>query len=104
VTARSATETVITKDVPAGNYAIYAKLFVWSNDGSSARCVMRANGVAVDDTRTFFADSVGGFVPLQGAASMATAGPILVECNESSDHAMAVVSVALSAIKVTTIQ
>jgi hypothetical protein len=102
---QSATETVITKTVPAGNYAIFARLDVNSNDGSVVRCVMRANGVAVDDTSSFFVDSHGAlFVPLQGAASMATAGPILVECNESTDHAIDITAVQLSAIKVTTIQ
>jgi Collagen triple helix repeat (20 copies) len=101
-----ATETVVTKDVPAGNYAIFAKLSVRGDlDSSVARCVMRANGVLVDDTNDFTVDDeFTEFVPLQGAASMATAGPILVECNDSGADQIIVETWWLSAIKVSTIQ
>ena len=97
--------TVITKIVPAGNYAIFAKMFAQANEGIAvARCVMRANGVLVDDTRSFATDGVGGFVAIQGAASMSTAGPILVECNDSADHSLVIDAVRISVISVSTIQ
>jgi collagen triple helix repeat protein len=100
----SETKTVITRNVPAGNYAIFAKLSLIAQNGDSdARCVMRANGVAIDDTLTFTATDQREFIAMQGAAVMATDGPILVECNESSDNLLEVLTLALSAIKVTTI-
>jgi hypothetical protein len=101
----SETRTVISKQVPAGSYAMFAKMELVDllQDELNARCVMRAGGAAVDDTGTIHIAG-GEWVPLQGVVSGFAGGTIIVECNESTGHRLLVTHIGLTAIKVTTVQ
>ena len=103
-TIQSATVTVITKDVPAGSYVVTAKAVLQDNASEVpvARCVMRAGGLAIDDTGTF-ALSPSDVIALQGAVANFAGGTILVECNNSRDTPMSAQGVSLTATKVTAI-
>ena len=78
---------------------VLAKLKVWvPQDTAIGRCVMRVGGVAIDDTLDMAVDT-DGIWNLQGAITT-PGGNAIVECNESSDQALNIQVIVLTAIRV----
>jgi hypothetical protein len=96
--------TIISKDVPAGTYAVNVKMWAWntaSSDPAYLSCALRQSGNIVDIGDSYVGGQQWYSVALQGIVPNYPGGALTVTCKESGPSNYTwVEDVKLSAIKV----
>jgi hypothetical protein len=86
--AQSSDVTVLSKPVPAGKYAITAKLNLFNNGDDDQSCELEVGGVEIDEARVNSPNGVGAHtqpIGLVGTATAPAGNPIEVVCSTATD-------------------
>ena len=108
------TQTVITENVPAGNYVVDTKFFLFNNDDDDtayAECELKAGATVLDSFQGIRLEENNGSDPgmselgtLQGAVTGFAGGALTLSCTESGpSDALAISAGRLTAFKVDSI-